>query len=60
MNKKFKSTMLAAVMGLSLTTATVLPATVEAAGAVETLAGGALAFAYVSTAVNKMDNSAEG
>ena len=60
MNKKFKSTMLAAVMGLSLTTATVVPATVEAAGAVETLAGGALAFAYVSTAVNKMDNSAEG
>ena len=28
MNKKFKSTMLAAVMGLSLTTAAVVPATV--------------------------------
>lgn len=62
MNKKFKSLVLAAVMGLSLTTVAVVPATVEAAsaGAAETLIGGAVAYAYVSTAFNKMDNSKEG
>lgn len=62
MNKKFKSLLLAAVMGLSLTTVSVVPTTVEAAsaGAAETLIGGAVAYAYVSTAFNKMDNSKEG
>ena len=62
MNKKIKSLVLAAVMGLSLTTVTVVPTTVEAAsaGAAETLIGGAVAYAYVSTAFNKMDNSKEG
>ena len=34
MNKKIKSLVLAAVMGLSLTTVAVVPATVEAASAV--------------------------
>lgn len=62
MNKKFKSLVLAAVMGLSLTTVAVVPTTVEAAsaGAAETLIGGAVAYAYVSMAFNKMDNSKEG
>ena len=62
MNKKIKSLVLAAVMGLSLTTVAVVPTTVEAAsaGAAQTLIGGAVAYAYVSTAFNKMDNSKEG
>lgn len=62
MNKKIKSLVLAAVMGLSLTTVAVVPTTVEAAsaGAAETLLGGAVAYAYVTTAFNKMDNSKEG
>ncbi len=62
MNKKFKSLVLAAVMGLSLTTVAVVPTTVEAAsaGAAETLLGGAVVYAYVATAFNKMDNSKEG
>ena len=62
MNKKIKSLVLAAVMGLSLTTVAVVPATVEAAsaGAAQTLIGGAVAYAYVATAFNKMDNSKEG
>ena len=62
MNKKFKSLVLAAVMGLSLTTVAVVPTTVEAAsaGAAETLIGGAVAYAYVSTAFNQMDTSKEG
>ena len=62
MNKKIKSLVLAAVMGLSLTTVAVVPTTVEAAsaGAAKTLIGGAVAYAYVSTAFNKMDNSKEG
>lgn len=62
MNKKIKSLVLVAVMGLSLTTVAVVPTTVEAAsaGAAETLIGGAVAYAYVSTAFNKMDNSKEG
>ena len=62
MNKKIKSLVLAAVIGLSLTTVAVVPTTVEAAfaGAAETLIGGAVAYAYVSTAFNKMDNSKEG
>lgn len=62
MNKKIKSLVLAAVMGLSLTTVAVIPTTVEAAsaGAAETLIGGAVAYAYVTTAFNKMDNSKEG
>ena len=62
MNKKIKSLVLAAVMGLSLTTVAIVPTTVEAAsaGTAETLIGGAVAYAYVSTAFNKMDNSKEG
>ena len=63
MNKKFKSMVLAAMMGLSLTTVAVMPLSVEAAGkagAAETLIGGAVAYAYVQTAFNKMDNSKEG
>lgn len=62
MNKKIKSLVLAAVMGLSLMTVAVVPTTVEAAsaGAAETLLGGAVAYAYVATAFNKMDNSKEG
>lgn len=62
MNKKIKSLVLAAMMGLSLTTVAVVPTTVEAAsvGAAETLLGGAVAYAYVATAFNKMDNSKEG
>lgn len=63
MNKKFKSMVLAAMMGLSLTTVAVMPMSVEAAGKVgtaETLIGGAVAYAYVQTAFNKMDNSKEG
>ena len=59
MNKKFKSLVLAVAMGFSLTTVAVVPTTVEAAsvGAAETLLGGAVAYAYVATAFNKMDNS---
>lgn len=63
MNKKFKSVVLAAMMGLSLTTVAVMPMSVEAAGkagTAETLIGGAVAYAYVQTAFNKMDNSKEG
>ena len=62
MNKKIKSLVLAAVVGLSLTTVAMVPTTVEAAsaGAAETLLGGAVAYAYVATAFNKMDNSKEG
>lgn len=63
MKKKFKSVVLAAMMGLSLTTVAVMPMSVEAAGkagAAETLIGGAVAYAYVQTAFNKMDNSKEG
>ena len=62
MNKKFKSLVLAVAMGFSLTTVAVVPTTVEAAsvGAAETLLGGAVAYAYVATAFNKMDNSKEG
>ena len=63
MNKKFKSMVLAAMMGLSLTTVAVMPMSVEAAGragAAETLIGGVVAYAYVQTAFNKMDNSKEG
>lgn len=63
MNKKFKSMVLAAMMGLSLTTVAVMPMSVEAAGkagTAETLIGGAVAYAYVQTAFNKMDNSKEG
>lgn len=63
MNKKFKSMVLVAMMGLSLTTVAVMPMSVEAAGkagAAETLIGGAVAYAYVQTAFNKMDNSKEG
>ena len=63
MKKKFKSVALAAMMGLSLTTVAVMPMSVEAAGkagAAETLIGGAVAYAYVQTAFNKMDNSKEG
>lgn len=63
MNKKFKSMVLAAMMGLSLTTVAVMPMSVEAAGkagAAETLIGGAVAYVYVQTAFNKMDNSKEG
>lgn len=61
MNKKFKSLVLAVAMGFSLTTVAVVPTTVEAAsvGAAETLLGGAVAYAYVATAFNKMDNSKE-
>ena len=54
---------LAAMMGLSLTTVAVMPMSVEAAGkagTAETLIGGAVAYAYVQTAFNKMDNSKEG
>lgn len=62
MNKKFKSLVLAVAMGFSLTTVAVVPTTVEAAsvGTAETLLGGAVAYAYVATAFNKMDNSKEG
>lgn len=63
MNKKFKSVVLAAMMGLSLTTVAVMPMSVEAAGkagTAETLISGAVAYAYVQTAFNKMDNSKEG
>lgn len=63
MNKKFKSMVLAAMMGLSLTTVAIMPMSVEAAGkagTAETLIGGAVAYAYVQTAFNKMDNSKEG
>ena len=63
MNKKFKSMVLAAMMGLSITTVAVMPMSVEAAGkagTAETLIGGAVAYAYVQTAFNKMDNSKEG
>ena len=62
MNKQFKSLVLAVAMGFSLTTVAVVPTTVEAAsvGAAETLLGGAVAYAYVATAFNKMDNSKEG
>ena len=50
MNKKIKSLILAAVMGLSLTTVAVVPATVEAAsaGAAQTLIGGAVAYPRLS------------
>lgn len=58
MNKKLQCTAVALMMGI--TSMAPMAAHAAKAGALETLAGGAIAMAYVSTAFNKMDNSAEG
>lgn len=59
--KKLTATAMSVVMAATFTPAVMQTAPVVAASnAVQTLAGGAVAMAYVSTALNRMDNSAEG
>lgn len=61
MNKKFTATTLSVAMAATMAPAIMQTAPVNAASsAVQTLAGGAVAMAYVSTALNKMDNSEQG
>ena len=61
MNKKITVTTLSVAMAATMAPAIMQTAPVNAAsGAVQTLAGGAVAMAYVSTALNKMDNSEQG
>lgn len=58
MNKKITATTLSVAMAATMAPAIMQTAPVNAASsAVQTLAGGAVAMAYVSTALNKMDNS---
>lgn len=57
MNRNVKMTIVAVAIATSVSSIAVMPAQ---AGIFETLAGGALSMAYVSTALNKMDNSPEG
>ena len=61
MNKKIRATTLSVAMAATMAPAIMQTAPVNAASsAVQTLAGGAVAMAYVSTALNKMDNSEQG
>lgn len=62
MNLGCKRMMASIAVVLTLTTglAITVPSQVEAASPLEVLAQGAVAMAYVSTELNKMDNSAEG
>ena len=61
MNKKITATTLSIAMAATMAPASMQTAPVNAASsAVQTLAGGAVAMAYVSTALNKMDNSEQG
>ena len=61
MNKKITATTLSVAMAAIMAPAIMQTAPVNAASsAVQTLAGGAVAMAYVSTALNKMDNSEQG
>ena len=61
MNKKITATTLSVAMAATMAPAIMQTAPVNAASsAVQTLAGGAVAMAYVSTALNKMDNSEQG
>lgn len=61
MNKKITVTTLSVAMAVTMAPAIMQTAPVDAASsAVQTLAGGAVAMAYVSTALNKMDNSEQG
>ena len=61
MNKKFTAATLSVAMAATMAPAIMQTAPVNAAsGAVQSLAGGAIAMAYVSTALNKMDNSEQG
>ena len=61
MNKKITVTTLSVAMAATMAPAIMQTAPVDAASsAVQTLAGGAVAMAYVSTALNKMDNSEQG
>ena len=61
MNKKLTAATLSIAMAVTMAPAIMQTASVNAASAaVQSLAGGAIAMAYVSTALNKMDNSAEG
>ena len=58
MNKKLTAATLSVAMATTMAPAIMQTAPVNAASsAVQTLAGGAVAMAYVSTALNKMDNS---
>lgn len=61
MNKKLTAATLSVAMAAAMAPAIMQTAPVNAASsAVQTLAGGAVAMAYVSTALNKMDNSEQG
>ena len=61
MNKKITATTLSIAMAATMAPAIMQTAPVNAASsAVQTLADGAVAMAYVSTALNKMDNSEQG
>ena len=61
MNKKITATTLSIAMAATMAPAIMQTAPVNAASStVQTLAGGAVAMAYVSTALNKMDNSEQG
>ena len=61
MNKKITATTLSVAMAATMAPAIMQTAPVNAASsAVQTLEGGAVAMAYVSTALNKMDNSEQG
>ena len=61
MNKKITATTLSIAMAATMAPAIMQTAPVNAASsAVQTLAGSAVAMAYVSTALNKMDNSEQG
>ena len=61
MNKKITAATLSIAMAVTMAPTMMQTVSVNAASAaVQSLAGGAIAMAYVSTALNKMDNSAEG
>ena len=61
MKKKLTAATLSIAMAVTMAPTVMQTASVNAASAaVQSLAGGAIAMAYVSTALNKMDNSAEG
>lgn len=61
MNKKLTAATLSVAMAATIAPAIMQTAPVNAASsAVQTLAGSAVAMAYVSTALNKMDNSEQG
>ena len=61
MNKKLTAATLSIAMAVTMAPTVMQTASVNAASAaVQSLAGGAIAMAYVSTALNKMDNSEQG